>query len=116
MAFPEFTIAELQAAFDQGKWTSVGLCEVFLKRISEIDLAGPTLRSVIEVNPDALAIADAIDRERQQRGPRGPLHGVPVVVKDSIDTGDRMMTTAGSLALEGNVAPRDAFVVRKLRE
>jgi amidase len=113
---PEYTIAELQTAFERGEWTSAGLCEVFLRRIAEIDAAGPTLRSMIEVNRDALALADALDRERQQRGPRGPLHGVPVVVKDSIDTGDRMMTTAGSLALEGNRAPRDAFVVEKLRE
>jgi amidase len=116
MELPEYTITALQAAFDKGERTSVGLCKAFLNRISEIDTAGPTLRSVIEINPDVLEIAGALDRERQQRGPRGPLHGVPVVIKDSIDTGDRMMTTAGSLALEGNVAPRDAFVVRKLRD
>jgi len=116
MNLAEYTIAELQTAFDQGEWTSASLCEVFLKRISEIDASGPTLRSVIEINPDALAIANELDRERQQKGPRGPLHGVPVLVKDSIDTADKMMTTGGSLALQGNIASQDAAVVEKLRE
>jgi amidase len=116
MDLPEYRIAELQEAFDRSEWTAVSLCEAFLQRIAEIDQAGPTLRSVIEINPDALAIAAELDRERQQKGPRGPLHGVPMLVKDSIDTADAMMTTAGSLALEGNFAPRDAFVVEKLRE
>lgn len=111
----EYTIVELQTAFDRGEWTSVGLCEFFLKRIAEIDASGPTLRSVIEINPDALAIADSLDRERRQKGPRSSLHGVPVLVKDSIDTADKMMTTAGSLALEGNIALRDAFLVEKMR-
>ena len=115
MNLAEYTIAELQTAFDQGEWTSASLCGIFLERISEIDASGPTLRSVIEVNPDALAIASELDRERQQKGPRGPLHGVPVLVKDSIDTADKMATTGGSLALEGNIAPRDAAVVEKLR-
>lgn len=116
MEIPEYTIAELQTVFERGEQTTVGLTETFLKRISEIDAAGPTLASVIEVNPDALAIAQSLDRERNEKGPRGLLHGVPVLVKDSIDTGDKMMTTAGSLALEGNLAPRDAFVVEKLRK
>ncbi|MCH9766325.1 MAG: amidase [Actinomycetia bacterium] len=116
MDMPEFTIAELQAAFERGEWSAAGLAEVYLQRISEIDRSGPMLRSVIEVNPDALVIAERLDEERRQRRTRGPLHGVPVVVKDSIDTGDKMMTTAGSLALEGNVAERDAFVVTKLRQ
>ncbi|QDT96451.1 amidase [Gimesia aquarii] len=116
MEVPEYTISDLQTLFDQGQWTSVSLCEEFLKRISEIDTAGPTLRSVIEVNPDALTIAKALDRERDQSGPRGPLHGVPILIKDSIDTADKMQTTAGSLALEGNIAPQDAFLVEKLRD
>ena len=116
MELPEYTISDLQTLFDQSQWTSVDLCEAFLKRISEIDVAGPTLRSVIEVNPDALTIAAALDRERDQSGPRGPLHGVPLFVKDSIDTADKMQTTAGSLALEGNIAPQDAFLVQKLRD
>jgi amidase len=116
MELAEFTIAELQTLFDTREWTSVGLCEAFLKRISEIDAAGHGLRSVIELNPDALEIAETLDRERQQRGPRGPMHGIPMLVKDSIDTGDRMMTTAGSLALEVNIAACDAFIVEKLRD
>src|SRR6185437_15958531 len=87
-----------------------------LRRIDEIDRNGPTLKSVIELNPDALAIADALDAERKAKGPRGPLHGVPILIKDNIDTGDRMMTTAGSLALEGSHPSKDAFVVQRLRE
>jgi len=116
MNLAEYSIAELQIAFDQDEWTSVSLCEVFLQRISEIDASGPMLRSVIEVNPDALTIAAELDREREIKGPRGPLHGVPVLVKDSIDTADKMMTTAGSIALEGNIALHDATVVANLRE
>lgn len=115
MRLPEFGIAELQEQFDRGEWTAVDLCEAYLKRISEIDRAGPTLRSVIELNPDVLKIAAALDAERRQKGPRGLLHGVPVLLKDSIDTADKMMTTAGSLALVGNIAPRDAFIVERLR-
>jgi len=113
---PERSIGEWQEAFDGGEWSSAALCEHFLRRIAELDAAGPTLRSVIEINPDALEIAAALDAERRERGPRGPLHGLPIMVKDSIDTGDRMLTTAGSLALVGNRAPHDAFVVRRLRE
>ena len=98
-----------------GRYTSRRLVEMYLERIEEIDRTGPTLRSVIEVNPDALAIADALDAERKAKGARGPLHGIPVLIKDNIDTADRMMTTAGSLALEGSIAARDAFVVERLR-
>ncbi len=116
MELPERSIAEWQLAFDTGEWTSAVLCEQFLRRASECDAAGPTLRSFIECNPDALDIAAALDEERLKSGPRGPLHGVPIVVKDSFDTADRMMTTAGSLALVGNYAPRDAAVVAQLRE
>jgi amidase len=115
LELPEYSIAELQGKFDNLELTSVKLCEAFLKRIAELDRSGPTLRAVIELNPDTLEIAASLDRERQEKGPRGPLHGVPVMVKDSIDTADAMMTTAGSLALEGNIAPQDAFVVKKLR-
>jgi amidase len=112
----EYGISELQDRFATGEWTSTGLCNAMLERIEALDRAGPTLRSVIELNPDALAIAESLDRERQRGAVRGPLHGVPVLVKDSIDTADRMMTTAGSLALLGNIAPRDAFAVTRLRE
>ncbi|MEM7445429.1 MAG: amidase family protein, partial [Pseudomonadota bacterium] len=111
----EFTISELQGLFDDGEWTSKSLCEAYLQRIAEIDQAGPTLRSIIEINPEALQTATDLDRERQESGPRGPLHGVPVLVKDSIDTADRMMTTAGSLAMVGHIAEQDAFVVERLR-
>jgi amidase len=116
MELPELTITDAQAAFARGAWTSARLCEAYLERIAAIDQAGPLLRSVIEVNPDALEIAAGLDAERAQRGPRGPLHGVPVLIKDSIDTGDRMMTTGGSLAMVGNIAPEDAHAVRLLRE
>ena len=116
-AFPleELTIRQLQDAMASGRYTSRQLVELYSRRIDAVDTRGPTLRSIAELNPDALRIADALDAERRQRGPRGPLHGVPIVVKDNIDTGDRMMTTAGSLALQGTTAPRDAFVVERLR-
>jgi amidase len=116
MELNEFTIAELQRLFDHGDWNSVGLCEALIKRISEFDGSGPRLCSVIELNPDALEIAHALDKERQASGPRGPMHGIAVLVKDSIDTADKMMTTAGSLAMQGNIAPRDAFIIEKLRD
>ncbi|MFO0810326.1 MAG: amidase [Gemmataceae bacterium] len=112
----ELTIADLQAGMAAGKFTARSLAEKYLARIDAIDRKGPALRSVIEVNPDALAIADALDRERKDKGPRGPLHGVPVLVKDNIDTGDRMATTAGSLALVGAKPPGDAFAVARLRK
>src|SRR5439155_11715219 len=88
----------------------------YLSRIEAFDRQGPALRSVIETNPDALAIADRLDAERRSRGPRGPLHGIPVLVKDNIATADRMTTTAGSLALAGSIPSRDAFIVERLRE
>mgnify|MGYP003694380679 CR=1 FL=1 len=116
-SFPleEATIAQLQDWMAAGTLLSATDCRVDLKRIEEIDRRGPTLRSVIEVNPDALTIADRLDSERREKGPRGPLHGVPILIKDNIDTADRMMTTAGSLALEGSIASRDAFIVERLR-
>jgi amidase len=116
-AFPleEATAARLQEYMTSGRYTARQIAELYLKRIDEIDRGGPHLRSVIEVNPDALAIADALDAERRTKGARGALHGIPILVKDNIDTGDRMLTTAGSLALDGAPAPRDAFVVERLR-
>jgi amidase len=111
----ELTVAQLQAGLSSGRYTSRRLVELYLKRIEDVDRSGPALRSVIEINPEALSIADALDAERKARGPRGPLHGIPIVIKDNIDTADRMMTTAGSLALEGSIASQDAFVVRQLR-
>ena len=105
----ELTIAQLQ------KYTAQSLVEKYLARIQAVDRAGPALHAVIETNPDALAIAQALDQERKARGPRGPLHGIPVLIKDNIETADRMMTTAGSLALEGSIAARDSFVAQKLR-
>jgi amidase len=111
----EATIAELQAAMRSGKHTARSLAEAYLTRIEAVDRGGPALTSVIEVNPDAMAIAEALDTERKARGDRGPLHGIPVLVKDNIATKDRMMTTAGSLALVGAKTPRDSFVVEQLR-
>jgi amidase len=108
-------IAELQEGMRSGKWTARALAEKYLARIDAIDRRGPALNSVIEINPDALALADALDRERKDRGPRGPLHGIPVLIKDNIDTADRMATTAGSLALVGARPPCDAFLVSRLR-
>ncbi len=105
----ELTIAQLQ------RYSSQSLVEKYLVRIQAIDRAGPTLRAVIETNPDAMAIAQALDRERKAKGPHGPLHGIPILIKDNIETADGMMTTAGSLALEGSIAARDSFVAQKLR-
>ena len=112
----EATIAELQAAMQAGTLTSRRLVEAYLQRIRQIDLSGVQLNSVIEVNPDALAIADQLDRERRGAGPRGPLHGIPILVKDNFATDDQMETAAGSLALLGSRVPRDAFVVKRLRD
>ena len=111
----EMTVTQLQDAMASGQYTARRLVELYTARIEEIDRRGPTLRSVIELNPDALVIADALDAERKAGKVRGPLHGIPILIKDNIDTGDRMLTTAGSLALEGAPAPRDAFIVERLR-
>ncbi len=111
----ELTIWEIQQRMAAGELTAVTLATRYLARVEEIDRAGPRLNSVIEINPDALEIADALDRERAERGPRGPLHGVPVLIKDNIDTADRMQTTAGSLALVGSRPAQDATVAAKLR-
>ncbi|HMB80172.1 MAG TPA: amidase, partial [Vicinamibacterales bacterium] len=112
----EVTIAGLQQRMQSGQDTSRSLVEKYLARIEAIDRSGPALHSVLEINPDALAIADRLDAERKSRGPRGPLHGIPVLIKDNIATADRMMTTAGSLALAGVTPPKDAFIVTRLRE
>ena len=112
----EATCAELQAAMTSGRETAVSLAKKYLHRIEELDRVGPTLRSVLEINPEALAIAAALDRERKVKGPRGPLHGIPILLKDNLATHDRMQTTAGSLALLGCTPPRDSFVAQKLRE
>ena len=112
----EVSIVELQRRMESGRETARSVAGKYLRRIEEIDRQGPALRSVIEINPDALSIADALDRERRESGARGPLHGIPILIKDNIDTADRMTTTAGSLALEGSIAERDSFVARKLRE
>jgi len=112
----ELTISRLQEGMKSGKYTAASLTENYLKRIEEIDRSGPTLNSVIEVNPDAEEIGRSLDRERKERGARGPLHGIPVLIKDNIDTADRMMTTAGSLAMVGSKPPQDAFVAQRLRE
>ncbi len=112
----ELTITELQAGMQSGKYTSRQLVKKYLDRIDDIDKDGPKLNSVIEVNPDAMAIAEALDRERKEKGMRSPLHGIPILIKDNIDTADRMMTTAGSLALVGSRPAQDSFVARRLRE
>jgi amidase len=114
-ALAEMTIAQLQDGMKSGKLTSRGLTQAYLGRIAAMDRAGPTLRAVLETNPDAPVIADQLDRERKQGKLRGPLHGIPVIVKDNIDTHDRMQTCAGSLALEGNIALQDAGLVERLR-
>lgn len=111
----EATIADLLRDQQEGRRTARSITEQYLSRIQALDRNGPSLHSVIELNPDALAIADALDVERQTRGPRGPLHGVPVLIKDNIDTADRMSTSAGSLALEGSIAARDAHIIERLR-
>ena len=111
----EVTISQLQDGMKSGKWTARSIAAKYLKRIEALDRQGVALNSIIELNPDALSIADALDRERKTKGARSALHGIPVLLKDNIDTADRMMTTAGSLALVGSHAPRDAFIVERLR-
>ena len=112
----ELPVATLAERMKSGALTSRQLTQRYLARIESLDRNGPTLRSVIEVNPDALTIADERDAERKAGRARGPLHGIPVLIKDNIDTADRMKTTAGSLALAENTAARDAFIVTRLRQ
>ncbi len=109
----EITIPELQDGMKSGKFTAQSLVEKYGARIDDIDKR--TVNAVLELNPDAPSIADSLDQERKAKGPRGPLHGIPVLIKDNIDTADRMMTTAGSLALVGSKPPKDSFVAQKLR-
>jgi amidase len=112
----EMTMIELQEKMDSGMYSARTITEMYLARIEELDRQGPALNAILELNPDALAIADSLDAERKAKGARGPLHGIPVLLKDNFDTADQMMTTAGSLALAGSIAPQDSFVAQRLRE
>jgi amidase len=111
----EMTVAELQDKMVKGDYTSEQITKLYLDRIESIDKNGPKLNAVIEINPDALAIAKTMDKERREGKIRGALHGIPILIKDNIDTADKMMTTAGALALEGHQAEKDAFIVKRLR-
>lgn len=120
-AIPEFelneeSISSLQEKITSGKYSSEQLTRLYLDRIDAIDKKGPLLSSVIETNPDAMTIAKSLDDERKAGKTRGPLHGIPILIKDNIDTADKMQTTAGALAMQGHIAKQDAFVVKKLRE
>src|SRR5579859_4987798 len=115
----EITVRALQDGMRSGRFTAKSIARMYLERIEKLDrrgAGGPAVNAVIEINPDALSIAEDLDRERREQGARGPLHGVPVLIKDNIATADRMMTTAGSLALVGSIAPRDSFVAQRLLE
>lgn len=112
----EHTIRELQAMMSAGVHTSNSLTKLYLERIEQLDKQGPVLNAIIELNPDALSTASALDAERDSGRLRGPLHGIPILLKDNFDTADKMMTTAGSLALVGSIPPRDSFVAHALRE
>lgn len=112
----EITIGGLQEKMAKGEYTSRSITQMYLDRIAAIDQKGPSIHSVIELNPDALSIADSLDKERKGGKLRGPLHGIPVLIKDNINSGDKMMTTAGALALVGNIASKDAFIIGQLRK
>ncbi len=112
----ERDIAALQSLMQEGRLTARELTQLYIDRIGTLDDAGPRLNAIIAINPDALEIASALDEERRHRGPRGPMHGIPVILKANIDTGDELTTTAGSLALSGHRASRDAFAVARLRD
>jgi amidase len=114
-ALEELTLVQLQSRLTSGEETARSLVEQYLARIEALDRQGPELGSIIELNPEILELADASDAERRSSGPRGPLHGIPILLKDNIETADRMTTTAGSLALAGAIAPRDATVAARLR-
>ncbi|MEK6480024.1 amidase [Catalinimonas sp. 4WD22] len=112
----EITVAELQEGMEKGNYTAEAITQLYLDRIEAIDKNGPALNAVIEINPEALEIARQLDEERANGNVRGPLHGIPVMLKDNIDTGDRMQTTAGALAMEGHMAQEDAAIVKQLRD
>jgi len=112
----ETTISDLQEKMTKGEYTSVSLVKMYLQRISEIDHSGAFLNSILELNPDALQDAEMLDRQRKSGKIMGPLHGIPILLKDNINTGDKMMTTAGALAMVGHFAGKDAFIVEKLRK
>ena len=116
MILPEWTISELQEKMESGELTSRQIAELYFQRIDAVDKEGPYVNSIMELNPDALEIADGLDIERKAGKVRGAMHGVPVLLKDNINTHDKMQTTAGSLALEGNIASKDAFIVKQLRK
>ncbi len=112
----ELTINDIQLAMENGEITSKELVMYYLHRIAKYDQDGPKINSILEINPDAIFIAEALDYERETKGVRGPLHGIPVVLKDNIETNDSMHTSAGTLALENHISSHDAFLVEKLRE
>jgi amidase len=112
----EATIDDLQQVMASGKTTSKKIVETYLNRIAAFDKSGMKINSILEINPDVLFIAESLDLERKEKGIRGPLHGIPVVLKDNIDTGDKMHTSAGTLSLKNSFAPKDAFVAKKLRD
>jgi amidase len=114
-ALEETTLADLQAAMAAGRMTARSITQQYIDRIQALDRTGPTLRAVLEINPDALSIADTLDRERKAGRVRGPLHGIPILIKDNIDTADRMTTTAGSYALAGSIPLQDATIAARLR-
>ena len=111
----ESTVDQRQRGMASGRFTARRLVSLYSERIAKIDKSGPAVNAVIEMNPDAASIAAALDEERKSKGVRGSLHGIPVLLKDNIDTGDRMMTTAGSMALAGASAPKDSAVAQQLR-
>ncbi len=112
----EYTINEIQSLMEKGDLSTEKLTKLYLSRIQEIDKQGPKLNAIIEINPEAIKVAKILDEERKNKTIRGPLHGVPVIIKDNINTADKMQTTAGSLAFKGFYAPEDAFIVKKLRD
>ncbi|HYU44172.1 MAG TPA: amidase family protein, partial [Vicinamibacteria bacterium] len=111
--FEEATLEDLQRRMAAGTLTAHRLTATYLSRIAALDRKGPALHHVIETNPEALAMAEALDADRRAKGARGPLHGIPILLKDNVDTADKTTTTAGSLALAGSIPPRDATVARK---
>ena len=112
----EVTITELQANYASGKYTSAEVVNAYLKRIEAIDKNGPGLNSILQLNPDAMRIAEDLDKERKEGKVRGPLHGIPVILKDNIDTHDKMNTTAGSIIMKDSKPLQDAFIVERLRD